>query len=636
MWVTLGNNLFTRRPRPHRAKAAVLIASVSLAAGTARGTSNFWNPHGNGDGTSWSDSKNWDSNTIPGAASGTTNADTATFNISTPDTLVTIDLNRNIKSLTFDTAVASGFTIGSTSAPTLLLSSGGIIQTTTTIANTQTVSAPLVIEGTNGTYTFTSAASDNSKLLDFNGAISGGAAGSTVLTLNGSNTGNNTIAGVISNGSATNFGLTTGGSATWVLTRNNTYTGLLTLGGSGKLVAATTNINGSSTTNGISFNGGTLQAASGGITTAKAVSMTGAGTFDTNGNASILSGNITGSGGALTKAGASSLTLSGAANAFSAGLTINNGSVIAANANSGVLGSGNVTFGGSNTPTLDLNNNSPTVGLLVGTGSNGVVTNNNASLATSTLTLNGAGSQSFAGVIKDGSVAKVAMKMSGGTQSLSGANSYTGGTTISGGTLLANSMDTTNGSLGTGAVIVNGGTLGGGSISSTGQVKAAVTVNSGGKITAGDIGTIGKLATGAQTWNTGGTYVWDVSNATGAAGAGFDQLNFSSLSIAAAGANSFTIKIVGDAIANFDHTKPFSFAIAVGGSNSISGFDATKFVLDTSGFTHNGVVAGDFFAISTSNNNSELDINYVPEPSSLGLAAIGAASLLRRRRRSAR
>ena len=75
-------------------------------------------------------------------------------------------------------------------------------------------------------------------------------------------------------------------------------------------------------------------------------------------------------------------------------MNINNGTVRVTSANSGVIGSGNVTFGTSNTPTLDLNGNFPTTGLLSSTAGNGVVTNSAAG-GTAVLTLNSAGSASY-------------------------------------------------------------------------------------------------------------------------------------------------------------------------------------------------------------------------------------------------
>jgi hypothetical protein len=65
--------------------------------------------------------------------------------------------------------------------------------------------------------------------------------------------------------------------------------------------------------------------------------------------------------------------------------------------------------------------------------------------------------------------------------------------------------------------------------------------------------------------------------------------------------------------ANFNHNKPYA----------IGSFSAGKFVLDTSGFTDT-LSTGNFFSVSTSNGGSELDLNYLPEPTCSGLVAAGA------------
>lgn len=180
--------------------------------------------------------------------------------------------------------------------------------------------------------------------------------------------------------------------------------------------------------------------------------------IETNGATGVLtfSGTISGAG-VLNKQATGTLVLSGSANTFSGGLSIGNGTVQDNNSNSGTLGSGNITFGTSNTPTLDLNGKSATVGLLSGSGANGIITNTAAS-STSTLTLNGTGSQSYSGVIQDGGSGKItALILSAGTQTLGGTNTYTGGTTINGGTLKLGA----GGNIipDTGAMLVAGGTF---------------------------------------------------------------------------------------------------------------------------------------------------------------------------------
>src|ERR1700683_591124 len=68
--------------------------------------------------SNWSDGNNWSTNpTPPGSdlAGSTTNGDTALFNNSTASNTVNLDVgNWNILNITFDTANANSFLIGST------------------------------------------------------------------------------------------------------------------------------------------------------------------------------------------------------------------------------------------------------------------------------------------------------------------------------------------------------------------------------------------------------------------------------------------------------------------------------------------------------------------------------------------
>lgn len=142
--------------------------------------------------------------------------------------------------------------------------------------------------------------------------------------------------------------LTKSGGGTLVLASSNSYSGGTSING-GILNTGSDAALGNAS-GGISFGGGTLQT-SAGITSARAVSMSGAGTVDTNGFDSTLSGNITGTG-ALTKAGAGALTLSGT-NTYGGGTTLaagtlnNNGSL--------TLGGGSVAVAATGSATLTNN-----------------------------------------------------------------------------------------------------------------------------------------------------------------------------------------------------------------------------------------------------------------------------------------
>ena len=155
--------------------------------------------------TNWADSGNWSGN-VPGATAGTTNIDTATFDRNASKSPLTIDAGRNVQNLTFDTASVNSLTIGTIGGQALMLTAGGTIQTTSTVVNSQTVNAPLVLEGD---YTFTSGASSSSATLSFRGGIIPGAtSGVTTLTLNGANTGANTISGVLADNGAGKLAVT--------------------------------------------------------------------------------------------------------------------------------------------------------------------------------------------------------------------------------------------------------------------------------------------------------------------------------------------------------------------------------------------------------------------------------------------
>ncbi len=250
-------------------------------------TGGWWSGGGgNGD---WSVTGNW-SAAVPGVANNgatTTNTDVALFKLSVAQTSVTIDAVRSLQSITFDTTNVSPMTIGAAGGPALLLTSGGIIATTLAVTQSQTINAPLVLEG-GGSYMFNSGGASGA-ILNFGGAITAGNSGTTTLVLYGTNTGNNTISGPIGAGVAgAHLGLSVQG-ATWILSAANTYSGPTVVSG-GVLTIGTGTSGSLNPASAISVSGGTLAVAVGGSLGASNISVTG-GTFaiigGTVGNAAI-------------------------------------------------------------------------------------------------------------------------------------------------------------------------------------------------------------------------------------------------------------------------------------------------------------------------------------------------------------
>ena len=518
--------------------------------------------------TDWSQPLNWQNNLVPGVHDGTTtNTDLATF--STNSTVLTPmpDLNRNVQNITFDTAAAGAYVIGTTGGNALLLTAGGTIQTTSTVVNTQTVNAPLILEGANASYAFASNSADNTKLLNFGGGITGGAAGNTVLTLTGSNKGNNTISGVIADGSATSLALVKSGVGKWVLNKSETYSGgttilvgTLQLGdgtGNGSVIGPITdagmlafaNPNPQTFSNAISGDGALTAAGAGVLTLTNANSVSGLTTINSgsavqlgdgvtnngsvggnilnngtltfaNPNSLTYAGSISGSG-PVTVSGPGPLTLSGlstygGSTTISANGTLDLSSLVAAN----ILPSTTaVTMSGS--AVLDMSGvvSDQTIGSLssasatatVNLGTNNLILGGNGASTIFAGSINGVG-----GLIKNGP----------GTFTLSNANSYIGDTVINAGAVQLNHANAAQNStvtvaaanglkFGPGVNTFNiGGLAGGSDLSLTDTASAAVTLNAGlnGADTAysgnlgGAGGVLSKVGSGTLTMSGNNTY----------------------------------------------------------------------------------------------------------------------------------
>lgn len=316
-------------------------------------------------------------------------------------------------------------------------------------------------------------------------------------------------------------------------------------------------------------------------------------------------------------------------------------------------------------------------GGLIGTGgastrvnviSNGTVTAGETTNTAAELiaTISGTATTISANVVNNGTGAVTVVKAGSGTLTLSGSNTYSGGTTVNQGTLEVNGTQTGGGSVAvrkSASLNVNGTMLVSGSINVDGTVGGTGTVNfsagttlSGGgtynkSLTVGSglnqLSTIspgnspGQLNTSSQVWAAGGTYLWEIKDSDAGLGLGWDHLNINgTLSITSDENARFTIQIaslnaadLSGVVGDFNSGISQSWVIATA-SGGITGFDASDFVVDATGFL-NSLPPDAAFSVSQSGNT--LVVQYaVPEPTSSLLMAAGGGWMLglRRRRRT--
>jgi T5SS/PEP-CTERM-associated repeat protein/autotransporter-associated beta strand protein len=145
-------------------------------------------------------------------------------------------------------------------------------------------------------------------------------------TLSSSFVGFDLQSGTVSAALAGPVALVKSGTGTVTLSGINTYTGATKVNGG--TLAATADNNLGAASGGLTFNGGTLQFLSG-FTSNRTVKLNaGGGSFDTDGNHTVLSGVVSGAG-TLTKAGPGTLILT--ANDSHTGATVVNGGILSVN-----------------------------------------------------------------------------------------------------------------------------------------------------------------------------------------------------------------------------------------------------------------------------------------------------------------
>ena len=305
--------------------AALLFCALICALPVKAGTT--WD--GGGANASWGIANNWSSNGLP-LFNGT-----ETITIGTgfgSGTTMTLDGNRYINALMINTA--TGFTIAAGTGGTLNLRSGNL--TRQDIGGTeaiQTISAGMVLGDPTGVAAYTG-----------------------IWNIAGSNSLN--ISGNIGEAGGSR-GIIKTGNGMLVLSGANTFSGGLSLNAG--IVSVSSNANLGASSGGITFNGGTLQVTENIIGT-RAITMTGAGTFDVAiGKTMEQSGLITGNGN-LTLTSFGTLILSGSG---SNGTGSTNIAGILSIRGTVSLGSGNFAF---NTGILELGNGNFTRALGTGAG----------------------------------------------------------------------------------------------------------------------------------------------------------------------------------------------------------------------------------------------------------------------------
>ena len=360
-------------------------------------------------------------------------------------------------------------------------------------------------------------------------------------------------------------------------------------------------------------------------------------------------GNISGSAAInLLDTAGNEIDIYGNNSSWTGGLNVYGNSYVYAGTDT-ALGTGPLTFGNSSAATVYFETNNPSIGSLNDNNTAPYSSLNFDSGSPSQLTINQTQDGTYSGHISgNGSL----VKSGTAALTLTGSNDYSNGTYLNQGTLVAGSSS----ALGTGTGYFNGGKLNiasgviltnpldltnGGTLSGNGTIGSAITAGTGVIIAPGN--SPGNLTFSAGlTLADGGTINFQVQNANGPAGTGYDLITVSG-GVLNLTASSHTLLfnlsfINSDGLdgtpSNFNPTNSYSWMFATSNS-AITGFDPNQFQLATSGTS--STVTGTF-TFSESGDQHSLYINFspVPEPSTYALLTLGLGiavlPLLRRRR----
>lgn len=363
--------------------AAMLACVALISLSQARAADATWNVDENG---TWNTDSNWTPASAPGATTGTTSTDIATFGGTiTAARTITADANRNIGGITFNynfTGSGNGYVLGGN----LLLSNGGVIQEISTVtpsgSRISRFANDIYIQGDGGSATIRSTAASGNVRMIVNAVHGTSTTGNTTtLFLDGTNTAPNSIGSSILNGAnGGELAIVKNGTGIWRLTNNSSdFSGGTTLNAGSLQHSAFANVFG---TGALTINGGTLQVLDDGVATIA--------------NSITVGGNFTIAGRTL-----SNTTYSGAVDLGGATRTITTSGQTGSNIRlSGVLSNGGLTkignetlvLGGVNTYAGDTTVNAGTLiladnaGMKFVIGANGV---NNRITGTGAVTLDG-------------------------------------------------------------------------------------------------------------------------------------------------------------------------------------------------------------------------------------------------------
>lgn len=196
-----------------------------------------------------------------------------------------------------------------------------------------------------------------------------------------------------------------------------------------------------------------------------------------------------------------------------------------------------------------------------------------------------------------------ALTISGsGVLVLSGANTHTGTVTVLGGTLQVDGSTSAASHI----TVANGGRLAG-----AGAILGAVLCQAGGVLSPGPGAAL--LRSGPQTWGAGAVYEWDIIDADGIAGAGYDTLEADgAIDLSGLGSDTPARLVLRGALGpdDFHADRSYLWTLAHAPAG-ISGFKAGGFVVDAADFLPS--LAGGAFSVSA--DSSRIYLRFTPADS---------------------